>query len=339
MTNRTQYSRSNGGFTIMEMLIAVGILGIVATVSVGVYVGYLRTAETVDPLETISVLKQQVAILNGADQGLIACDDSMVNPGGLDNPYMTLSIVPAELDAVDLTKGYGVAVAVHASVDIHGSVGVQVARSLHDELVGADAIVSDAVLKDSVVAFVVLVSNPGQSICVPPMQPPAKQLVSLPTVIPLQPVLSPALTQAADSATQRAVADLQGSVQTLSSTIAQATTPEELVKAQQDLIAKAQALPDDQLTGSVVNPEKKQFVVDCADVGIDLSMQPGERCEDHLTTDCSVTFGPQHYGECIVAKICRKSTGVCAGIPQELEALLQQSAQRIKAMQDANATP
>ncbi|XOV86920.1 MAG: type II secretion system protein [Pseudomonadota bacterium] len=326
------------GFTLLEMSIALGIVATLSLLGAVIYVNFVTSAETADPLATISVLREQIGVLGRTNQNAaLACDDTMVSSGGLDNPYVALSVVPMELDAADLTKGYGAGIAVRASVDIQGRVGVQVARTLHDELVRANAAVSDAVLTESIVAFVVWVSEPGQRICNPPVQPPSTQLASLPPVIPIQPMLSPALMQAVDSATRQTVVELQGAVQALSSTIAKATTTEELVKAQQDLIARSQALPADQLTGSILNPEKKQFVVDCADVGIDLSMAPGELCEDHFTGDCSVAFGPQHYGECVVARICRKSTGVCAGIPQELVALLQQSAQRIKAIQDANA--
>ncbi|MCB1647110.1 MAG: prepilin-type N-terminal cleavage/methylation domain-containing protein, partial [Pseudomonadales bacterium] len=163
-------SNNNAGFTIMEMLIAVGILAIVATVSVGVYVGYLRSAESVDSLATISVLKQRVAVLTGANQGLITCDDSMVKPGDLDNPYLDMNISPVAIDAADPSKGYTTGAAITARVDQHGTEGVLVAKTLLEELQGQNAAVKDITVSDTVTSFVVLLSEPGKPICKPTTQ-------------------------------------------------------------------------------------------------------------------------------------------------------------------------
>ncbi|XOV86922.1 MAG: type II secretion system protein [Pseudomonadota bacterium] len=165
MNKAILHSKNHAGFTIMEMLIAVGILAIVATVSVGVYVGYLRSAESVDSLATVSVLKQQVAVLAGANQGLITCDDSMVKPGDLDNPYLDVSISPVAIDDADPSKGYAAGAAITARVDRHGAEGVLVAKTLLEELKGQNGAVQDITDSDTVTSFVVLLSEPGKPIC------------------------------------------------------------------------------------------------------------------------------------------------------------------------------
>ena len=90
------------GYTMLEMIIALGLAASLGTIAVIAYIGYQRSAETVDGLATISIMEERFAVrqvLEG-DQ-LVICDNSLVRPGDLDNNYMELAITTLPLDSTD----------------------------------------------------------------------------------------------------------------------------------------------------------------------------------------------------------------------------------------------
>ncbi|MCB1694307.1 MAG: prepilin-type N-terminal cleavage/methylation domain-containing protein [Pseudomonadales bacterium] len=157
---------SDNGFSIIEMLVALGIAAALIVVGVTVYVGSEKTAETVDALETIDVLRDQLGVrVASAEGGLSVCDDTLVRTGDLANQYMTLAIVPVALDPQDPARGYGAGLQVGAAIDRNGAQGVAVAQRLYDELTGMNARVVDPTLTTSIANFTVLLTDPATPFC------------------------------------------------------------------------------------------------------------------------------------------------------------------------------
>ena len=157
--------KHNAGFTILEMLIGIGIVAILATVSVGVYMNYQESAETLDALGTIRVLREEFTTRSETADGLVACDDRLVEPGGLDDPYMKLSVQPVMLDPADAAAGYGAGLVVSAEVDRDGPRGIAAANRLMEQVKTQGASVSDEVVTSSAVGFTVLLTSPGRAFC------------------------------------------------------------------------------------------------------------------------------------------------------------------------------
>jgi len=161
--------KRQNGFTTMELVIASGLVGILAVVGAVTYIGYQRSSETVDALATISIMRERLAVLHSTNsEKLMVCDDSVVRPGDLENDYMALSISALTLEDADPSAGYGGGVVVAATADKDGGSGVAAVRTLHDELVGEGAEVRGAVLTDSVASFSVLITPKGTPYCQPP---------------------------------------------------------------------------------------------------------------------------------------------------------------------------
>lgn len=157
------------GFSIIEMLIAVGLVAILATVATVAYVGYQRSSETVDSLATVSIMRERLAVSRAlAGEQLLTCDNSLTEPGDLDDLYMDLTISAVPLDEADPTQGYGGGVAIVARADTHGANGVAAAQQLHEQLSGQGADIRGAILTDSAVSFTVLVTDSDQPHCLPP---------------------------------------------------------------------------------------------------------------------------------------------------------------------------
>ena len=159
-------NNKESGFTLLELIIAVGLAAILVTIATAAYVGYQRSTETVDALATVSIMRERFAIARSQNsEQLVVCDESLVRPGDLKNDFMAVSIAALPLDEADLTAGFGAAVTVSATVDKDGMTGIEATKSLHDELVGQGAEVRGAVLSDSIVSFSVLVTSKTQPYC------------------------------------------------------------------------------------------------------------------------------------------------------------------------------
>lgn len=154
------------GFSIIELVTALGIAAILAVVSTSAYVNYTRNADTTDALATISVLREQIeARVMMAGEAKLICDDSLFSQEDLIVGPMILSITTLPADAAGASGGHGAGAAITADVAQHGTHGIAVARILHEELSGQGADIRDAVLTESFVAFSILLSYPHQSVC------------------------------------------------------------------------------------------------------------------------------------------------------------------------------
>ncbi len=156
------------GFSMIELMVALGILAITATIAISVYVNSLQSAETVDALETYTVLREQIGAKKAQAQGsLLSCDGSLFEASALENDYMNLAITPVAIDPSDPSMGYSATLVISADVGSSDGNAVAAARLLHEELTGQGATIYDPVLTDSVVSFGVLISNPGEAVCSP----------------------------------------------------------------------------------------------------------------------------------------------------------------------------
>lgn len=172
--------KESRGFSVVELVIALGIVALIVSISMVLYSNYQRSASTVDALGTLRVLEEQFSLLTSENStALTACDNSLVGAGELDNPYMSITISPIALDETDLTKGYGAGVVINSVVDQFGPTGIAATRLLHEELVGQNRRVSAATLSDSVVGYSLLLTPSDRDICSAPVAV-AAQIVAAP---------------------------------------------------------------------------------------------------------------------------------------------------------------
>lgn len=145
------------GFTALELVIVVAVIGLIAALAVPVYRGYITNTETIDGLETIAVLTEQLAIKASTEEGVPhVCDDLLVS-GNLDSVYMDATITPMANGEAGLS--------VTAKVDTHGTTGVAVAKALHDELIGQNHNIEVDVLGDSLASYTVMLTTAGRPFC------------------------------------------------------------------------------------------------------------------------------------------------------------------------------
>ncbi len=81
---------------------------------------------------------------------------------------MDLRVGPVELKQTSQPDDWGAGIWVTANISRHGAEGVQVAQLLHEELKGQGADIQGGLLRDTITAFSVLVTNPSKPFCLPP---------------------------------------------------------------------------------------------------------------------------------------------------------------------------
>jgi prepilin-type N-terminal cleavage/methylation domain-containing protein len=156
------------GFTVVEMLTAITLIAVTLVFAVPMYTNYLTETRTVEVISSLEAIQIAVLAPTKVETGVHACDDSLVQAVTLQSDYVELHIVPVPNDPTDPTgaAGFAVALQVAAAVDVHGRMGVDVARTFYDEVkTTRPGQLLDGVVTDSVVSFGVLVSNAGEPYC------------------------------------------------------------------------------------------------------------------------------------------------------------------------------
>lgn len=145
------------GYTATELLVTLVVIAVIITVAVPVYRNYLDSSKAADTLETIAVLEEQLTILASTEEGkLHVCDDLLAH-GGLDNLYVTQGIVPL--------PGGEAGLQISAKIDTHGGDGIQVAKSLLEELNGLQKPVDVSVNGQTIVSYTVRLTPEGRAFC------------------------------------------------------------------------------------------------------------------------------------------------------------------------------
>ncbi len=289
------------GFTVIELVTALGIVAIVAALGTSIYIGNIRTAESLDALETITALKERVAIAHStASENLLVCDDSMVKPGDLDNPYLALGILPIALDENDLSKGYGAAAVISADLGSHGSEGVAVAKTLYEELTGQNADARNPVISDTVTSFTVVLSDPGRPVCKPDATAPRVASNGVQALSPPA-AFSPDETRQANELVQAGVNDPVFAA------------------------AMANALAKARLSGGQLSvPGSPEAAATLATCNITIPAP----CKDNYSGDCGADFPgmcTDPVRACAAARICPQSCGYCKGVTPEMQSFLDQA--------------
>lgn len=164
-----RHPRRPSGFTLLELLTVIGIVGIVAAIGLVSYLGYIESSEEASEMATISAVRGELLIrARGAEGTLLACDNDLVGDTSLNTPWMDVEVVPVALDPNDASAGHGAGVVIHAVVDQHGGEGVRLAHKVYDDLVASGALVREAALTDTAVAFSTLLTGAGAVVCQPP---------------------------------------------------------------------------------------------------------------------------------------------------------------------------
>ncbi len=163
----TKYSsrKQVTGFTLLEMLVAVGILVIVIAIALPVYHNYTESARNATTLSHIADIKGPLEIYAATEPPLAICQDylSSVNLPVLDDESVDLLVTFAPIDASDTTKGYRAGLAVSAVVD--SSTSMAVARTVHDFYASEGRIAPGETMTDSVVAFEITLTPDTDPFC------------------------------------------------------------------------------------------------------------------------------------------------------------------------------
>lgn len=178
-------SRPVNGFTLLEIAIITSVIAILLAIAVPSYLKYETRSKSAEPMIMLDTLREQVAVEVATSDGLLQCNDNLVDQANLQDPYMEMKIIPLRLDSNDPAKGFGAGLVVTSDLSKFGVEGVQVAKEFYYELEKGqnEKLISgaDDILTDSVVHFKVLLSRLDEPVCsgaASPTQSPPKMALN-----------------------------------------------------------------------------------------------------------------------------------------------------------------
>jgi prepilin-type N-terminal cleavage/methylation domain-containing protein len=157
MRNRSLVS----GFTILEVLTAVAIIGILAAIAVTAYEHYAVRARGTDVITKYDALR--VGVHARAQQKLQPDCAALV--ATWDRVNLVDAYTRLEYGFQAVPGGYRPVLAVCSQVERHGTLGVKVARGVHQTMLSNGVVEKDAVLTDSVVSFAMRLTEGDAPIC------------------------------------------------------------------------------------------------------------------------------------------------------------------------------
>jgi prepilin-type N-terminal cleavage/methylation domain-containing protein len=159
---------NNKGFTLVETLLTVSVMGVLIAVAVYAYRGYIVQSESVELLNSAKALELEIRAPANYVEGLKICNDALVNAENLQSRYADLSIQAIPNDPLDplSEKGFGAALRVTTTLDKYGTDGIAVATTFFEEAASNfRAGPPQGLITDSVVTFDLLLSESGQPYC------------------------------------------------------------------------------------------------------------------------------------------------------------------------------
>jgi prepilin-type N-terminal cleavage/methylation domain-containing protein len=147
------------GFTLMELMITVAVVGLLAAVALPVYESYVNRARSSDLLLRVDAAREGARSALAGASNFSDCGELV---GGLStpavDPYARLSY---QFEGVS-TGGYRLVLGICARKSAQGETGIKVARSTHEELLRLGIVEKTAVLTANAVSFATPLSDPGR---------------------------------------------------------------------------------------------------------------------------------------------------------------------------------
>lgn len=185
------------GFTLIEILVVIGILAILAAIAVPMYHGYLNRAAAVDLLVKHDTIRLDIAV--AMDQGGVDKCDKLISQkikDELKDEYAKLSI---GFEAVK-PAGYRPVLSICANAGVQGQRGIAVAKEAYKEFSKDMTVEKAVVLTDTVVSFAVPLTSSESSACrTAPSQPTALCNGGASAGAAVKPPAKPPVTPAATS--------------------------------------------------------------------------------------------------------------------------------------------
>ncbi len=144
--------RQNGGFTLIEIMMVVAVIGLLAAVALPLYNSYVARAQAAELALKFDAVRTNVSVLLKSGQMPAACSTvaAGVNPANLQSEFAGIDV---GFEAV--AGGYTPVMRFCATVASRGVRGVDVVRQAHAILARSAAISSGAVLGDAAASFAV----------------------------------------------------------------------------------------------------------------------------------------------------------------------------------------
>lgn len=320
-------TRNNNGFTMLELLTIIAVLGILIAASLPTYNYFVRRSQASEILLSYDALRSgletELALGSVND-----CNDLQeAVTVSLGHQYTDLSLGFEAVNGQN-SQGYYPVLQVCASSDQQGSLGVEIARGAYQEFDLTNTISPGAVLTGSLVSFSVPTGDSSTSACMVPIPSTASGTgcgQSGQTQTP--PANNPPAQQPAQPATQQTISQAQAdtAVDTALQTIPQADR-----QAASDLVALidsnndlANALKQALATGTPAGtpgPHVQEFLNQCP--GSESNAFDGK---DAYLGDCQTDLGANPAGgcQCFVAQVCQVSCGVTQPASQAVVELLR----------------
>ena len=151
-----------GGFTLMEILVVVGIIALLAQVATTGYAAYVARARAADLELAFDQMRTRMAVATRAGSGVDACATLAQQVQAGNTPQSGYAAMDIAFERV--TDGFTPMLRICATRDTHGSRGIDVTREAHNLLSRVTTMGKGAVVGDAAVSFAVPLAD-GAAVC------------------------------------------------------------------------------------------------------------------------------------------------------------------------------